>query len=204
MVTEPAVLVATTNQGKIREVRGVLAELPLRLTTLDGYGSLPPPVEDADTFAGNACIKAVHYARRTGAWTLADDSGLEVDALGGAPGVRSSRYAGPEGDSAANNRKLLQVLAGVPDDERTARFCCVVALAGPSGVVATASGTVEGCILREIRGTQGFGYDPLFFVPAHGMTAAEMPPKLKNRISHRGQAFRAIVPALVSHLDLRA
>jgi XTP/dITP diphosphohydrolase len=201
---QPAVIIATTNPCKVREVRHILAALPLHLTTLHDYPPVPEPVEDADTFEGNARLKALYYADRCGGWTLADDSGLEVDALGGEPGVHSSRYAGPSGDSAANNQKLRQALASVADEDRTARFRCVVALARPSEVAATATGTVEGRIIDEARGAGGFGYDPHFFVPAHGMTAAEMPADLKNRISHRGQAFRAIIPALVRHLHLCA
>jgi len=199
---ELSVLIATTNPGKVREVRDILAGLPLRLTTLTDHAAVPEPIEDADSFEGNARLKVLYYAGLFGGWTLADDSGLEVDALGGAPGVHSSRYAGPAGDSAANNIKLVQALATVPEDERTARFRCVVALGRPAEILAATSGVVEGRIIREARGTGGFGYDPLFFIPAQGSTAAELSPELKNRISHRGQAFRAMIPALIRHLNL--
>lgn len=199
---EPSVLIATTNRGKVREVVHLLAGLPVRWTTLTDHASVPEPVENADSFEGNARLKALYYARCIGGWTLADDSGLEVDALGGEPGVQSSRYAGPAGDSSANNAKLLKVLETLPEQEWTARFRCVVALARPSEVVATTCGQVEGRIIREARGTRGFGYDPHFFIPAHGMTAAEMDPDLKNRISHRGRAFRAMIPAVIRHLNL--
>lgn len=194
MGSDTIILIATTNRGKLREVRELLSGLPVRLATLAEHPGLPEAVEDADTFEENAKRKAVHYARLTGHWTLADDSGLAVDALNGSPGVRSARYAGPEADDAANNAKLITELAEVPPKKRTARFCCAVALAGPSGVLAEAFGTVEGTIIDQPRGSNGFGYDPHFYVPRHGMTTAEMDPQRKNRISHRGKAFRAIRP----------
>ena len=194
-MTLPAtILIATKNRGKLREVQDILAGLPVVWATLDQIPDLPDAVEDADTFAGNAERKAMHYARLTGLWTLADDSGLEVDALGGAPGVYSARYAGRQGKDAANNAKLIVKLAGVPPEQRTARFRCAVALAGPEGILATACGTFEGLIVDDPRGTNGFGYDPHFFVPELGMTAAQLPPEQKNRISHRAQALAAILP----------
>ena len=203
-MTEAAVLVATTNPGKLREVRRILAGLPVQLSALADHPAFPEPVEDADTFEGNARLKALHYARLARCWTLADDSGLEVDALDGAPGVYSARFAGPEGDDAANNAKLIEQLAAVPPDRRTARFRCAVALAKASEVVAPAGGAIEGLIIDLPRGAHGFGYDPHFWVPRYGMTTAEMEPEEKNRISHRGQAFRAIRPALERHLGLTA
>lgn len=198
MVAGAIILIATTNPGKLREAKGILAGLPLRITTLNEHPSLPEPIEDAETFEGNAKLKALHYVRLTACWTLADDSGLEVDVLGGEPGVHSARYAGPAHDDAANNARLIQKLAGVPPQDRTARFRCVVALARPGGseVLATASGVVEGLIIDEPRGANGFGYDPHFLVPEYGVTTAEMAPEQKNRISHRGQALRAIRPAI--------
>jgi len=194
-VTPPAtILFATKNRGKIREVQEILAGLPVVLATLDQFPDLPDAVEDADTFAGNAERKAMHYARLTGLWTLADDSGLEVDTLGGAPGVYSARYAGRQGDDSANNAKLIAQLASVPLEQRTARFRCAVPLAGPEGILAVASGTFEGLIVDDPRGSNGFGYDPHFFVPELEMTAAQLSPKQKNRISHRAQALTAIRP----------
>ncbi|MGB2984588.1 MAG: XTP/dITP diphosphatase [Phycisphaerae bacterium] len=190
------ILIATTNRGKLREVRAILDHLPVHFTTLANYPNLPEPIEDAVTFEGNAKLKALHYARLTGCWTLADDSGLEVDALGGEPGTHSARYAGPECDVAANNAKVIKKLTGIPPEQRTARFRCAIALASPEEVVATATGAVEGMIVDDARGTNGFGYDPHFFVPEYGMTTAEMPPEQKNRISHRGEALRAIHPAI--------
>lgn len=189
-------LVATTNHGKLREIRAALGHLPVKIVALDDFPRWPEPVEDAATFEGNARLKALHYARLSGGWALADDSGLEVDALGLAPGVRSARYAGPVRDDAANNSKLMEQLAGVPAERRTARFRCAIALADSQRVLATASGVVEGRIVDQPRGSNGFGYDPHFHLPEHGMTTAEMAPDQKNRISHRGQALRAIRPEI--------
>ncbi|MFQ5589609.1 MAG: XTP/dITP diphosphatase [Phycisphaerae bacterium] len=203
MVEAPTMLLATSNPGKVREVQAILRGLPVGLTTLADHVDLPPPIEDAATFEGNARLKALYYARSTRCLTLADDSGLEVDALNGQPGVRSSRYAGPQCDPAANNAKLIRELAGVPPERRTARFCCVMAVATPKEVVATASGSVSGVIIDEARGTNGFGYDPLFFVPEVGLTTAEMAPEQKNRISHRGRALAAIWPDIVRLLNCR-
>ncbi len=196
MVTSQSILIATTNKGKLREVREILSGLPVELATLDAYPNVPDAVEDADTFEGNAAKKALHYAALCGGWTLADDSGLVVDALGGEPGVYSARYAGPDATDSDNNAKLIAALADVPPEERTARFCCAVALADVDGVLASVFGTVEGVIVDEPHGDNGFGYDPHFFVPTEGMTTAQMQPELKNRISHRGQAFRAVRPKI--------
>ena len=192
MVTATTILIATTNAGKLREVQAILASLPVRLESLADHLPLPEPVEDAETFEGNARLKALHYARLTRRLALADDSGLEVDALNGRPGVHSSRFAGPLGDSDANNAKLIRELGDVPPDQRTARYQCVMVLANGAGVLATASGKWEGLIVDEARGANGFGYDPHFFVPKCGMTAAEMAPPEKNRLSHRGLALAGI------------
>lgn len=185
-------LIATTNPGKLVEVRAILAGLTVEWTTLRDHPELPEAVEDASTFTENAALKALHYARLTGGWALADDSGLEVDALCGEPGVRSARFAGPACDDAANSAKLLSRLGGVPSKKRTARYRCAVALADPNGVVAQTTGVMEGLIVEQPRGANGFGYDPHFFVPDSGMTAAEMTADHKNRLSHRGQALRAL------------
>lgn len=191
-------LIATRNRGKVREILAGLADLPLECATLEAFPDLPEPAEVADTFEGNATDKAVYYARQTAMWCLADDSGLEVDALGGAPGVRSARYAGRQGDDHANNVRLIAALRAVPTARRTARFRCVMVLADAAGPIARAEGVVEGIIVDEPQGRNGFGYDPHFFVPSQGMTAAQLPPDLKNRISHRGQALRCIRPAIES------
>ena len=196
-------LIATTNQGKLREVRGILGDMGARYVTLADYSGLPAAVEDQATFEGNARAKAIHYARLTGCLTLADDSGLVVDALNGEPGVWSARYAGSEGDDAANNAKLLANLAGVAPDRRSARFCCAVALATPEGVLATAEGSVEGRIVDDARGDNGFGYDPHFFIPEEGRTAAQLSPERKNSISHRARALGAIRPQVEFWLTMK-
>lgn len=194
----PTILIATTNPGKLREVRHVLARLPVELLTLNEFQDLTEPIEGANTFEGNAIIKALHYARLTGHSALADDSGLEVDALGGRPGVLSARYAPSPQEAdravrdAANNHKLLRELAEIPTALRSARFVCSVALAAGNEIMGTARGVVEGRIVDVPQGENGFGYDPHFFVPEIGLTTAQMTPGQKNRISHRGKAFRSI------------
>jgi len=196
-------LIATSNRGKQREVQAALTGLPVRLLALDQYPNVTPAVENGRTFQQNAERKALHYARWTGCWTLADDSGLEVDALDGAPGIYSARYAGAQADDVANNAKLIQELTRVPEEPRTARFRCALALADASRILATATGTFEGVIVDQPRGSNGFGYDPHFFVPTYGRTAAEMSPEQKNRISHRGQALAAIRPRIAELLFRR-
>ncbi len=195
-------VVATSNVGKRREIAAILRHLPVDLVSLDAYPGLPEPIEDADTFAGNALKKARHYAELVGHVTLADDSGLEVDCLNGQPGVWSARYAGPQCDDAANNAKLIQALAGVPIARRTARFRCAIAVvAPPSTELCLAAGVFEGRIIDEPRGTNGFGYDPYFLIPDLACTAAELAPDHKNRISHRAQALRHIAEHLVTPLE---
>lgn len=189
-------LIATSNRGKAREMRAILSDLPVTLLSLADFPPLVEPLEDADTFEGNARKKAIHYARLTNTWTLADDSGLVVDALNGAPGVKSARYAGTQCDAAANNAKLIAALADIDEDKRKARFCCAIAVASPTEVLAVASGTVEGVIVDDPVGDNGFGYDPHFFMPAHGQTAAEISPEVKNSISHRARALQAIRPTI--------
>ena len=169
----PAVLLATRNAGKVREIRAIAAALPIIWHGLDELGPLPDAVESGATFAENARLKALHYARLTGLSTLADDSGLEVDALGGAPGVQSARFAGLPRDDAANNRKLIGLLAGVPAERRTARFRCALALAQAGRVVLETEGTFAGVICDAARGTNGFGYDPHFLVPELGLCCIE-------------------------------
>ena len=189
-------LIATSNPGKLREIRHVLADLDVKLLTLAECGELPEAVEDGPTFEDNARKKALHYSGLTGRWTLADDSGLEVDALDGRPGVNSARFAGPAQNAAANNARLIDCLRGVPPERRSARFRCVIAVADGGQVLATASGALEGVIIDEPRGHNGFGYDPHFLLPELGRTTAELDPEHKNRISHRGQALRNIRPQL--------
>jgi XTP/dITP diphosphohydrolase len=159
---------------------------------LGDIGEVPDPAEDAPTFSGNAAIKAKHYSRHCGVVALADDSGLEVDALGGGPGVRSARFAGEPADDRANNAKLIDALRHVAPKLRTARFRCAVALADGDDLLATAEGVVEGLIVDQPRGENGFGYDPHFWLPDRGQTTAELSPTEKNEISHRGRALRAM------------
>ncbi len=206
------ILIATGNPGKFREIVAVLSDVAaapnapvIQWTSLDSLPrEIAEPVEDQDTFEGNAILKARYYSKQTGLWTLADDSGLEVDALGGEPGVHSARYAGsPPGTpreevTAANNRKLVKALAEVEESWRSARFRCVMALADGDDVLAVASGAVEGQIIDEPRGGGGFGYDPHFFLPQLDKTMAELDPEHKNRISHRGRALRAMCERLRS------
>jgi len=183
-------LVATHNPGKAQEYRELLSELPFEVTYLDVEGIAFAVEEHGDTLADNAILKATAYAQMSGLLTLADDSGLEVDALDGKPGVHAARYAGPGASDADRRRKLLNALAGVPWERRTARFRCVIALATPEGIAHTVDGTCEGIIAFGAAGTNGFGYDPVFYLPEWGMTMAQLAAEEKNRISHRGQATR--------------
>ena len=198
------ILFATSNPHKIEEVRAVLSSLRIEVVGLDAIANPPTePMEDGATFEDNARIKAVAYARATSQTCLADDSGLEVDALSGRPGVHSARYAGvgttrAERD-AANNAKLLRELRHVPDARRSARFVCAMCLADPDGnVLAEARGEFPGVIAREPRGSNGFGYDPLLYLPDRGCTSAELSPQEKNARSHRGEAARRMVAILQS------
>lgn len=205
------ILIATGNPGKFREIVQVLASDDCRIAVRwcslpDLPQTIPAPVEDGATFPENAVLKARHYARASGLWTLADDSGLEVDALGGAPGVISARYAGTsEGTprhevDRANNRRLITELRVIPSEQRTARFRCVLALADGEHVLATTEGAVEGKIIDQPRGNNGFGYDPHFLIPSLDRTMAELPPGEKNLISHRGQALRRMREKLLALL----
>ncbi len=205
----PTIVVATGNPGKLREIREVLGDLPVRVRGLDEMPPVEEPEETGHTFAQNARQKALYYAHATGQWCLADDSGLAVDALNGAPGVYSARYAAgsiPAGadraqTDAANNAKLLAELADVPDDARGARFLCHLALAAGEEVILEATGTVPGRILRQGRGQNGFGYDPLFYLPHLSRSAAELSAQEKNAVSHRGNAVRAFAEELRQHLS---
>lgn len=190
------ILIATSNPGKFREIAAVTADLPIEWVSLSDLPPIEEPVEDGETFAANARLKAAYYAKAAEMWALADDSGLDVDALGGKPGVISARYAGEPCNDAANNAKMIRELQGVPAEKRTARFRCAIALAGADGVLAEAEGKIEGIIVDEPRGENGFGYDPHFLVPSLGKTTAELRPEHKNSISHRGNALRAIRPAI--------
>ncbi|MDX2480029.1 MAG: XTP/dITP diphosphatase [Desulfuromusa sp.] len=190
-------LVATGNSGKLKEIRSLLDGSPLEIIGLDQLTAPPEVIEDCSTFEDNARKKAQEMAQFSGYLTLADDSGLVVAALDGAPGVHSARYAGKQGDDTANNGKLLAVMAAVEDEKRQAAFHCAMALAWPDGRCETYAGQVSGLIMRAERGTGGFGYDPLFIVPEYGKTLAELPLEIKNRISHRGTALRKVIPILI-------
>ena len=194
-------LVATGNQGKMKEIRSLLEGSPIEIIGLDQLTNPPEVVEDGDTFADNARKKAQEMAEFSGYLTLADDSGLVVAALNGAPGVFSARYAGEKSNDTANNNKLLHELHNVVDEKRQAAFHCVVALAWPDGRCETYDGQVSGLIMRGGRGDGGFGYDPLFIVPEYGKTMAELPLEIKNRISHRGTALRKVIPLLMELAD---
>lgn len=191
------ILLATTNAGKIREMLAILGDVPAEWRTLRDFPPIPPPVEHGDAFDDNARLKALYYARALDIWALADDSGLEVDALGGAPGVHSARFAGEPGNDALNNRKLVAALAKVPPERRTARFRCAVALADPGDILAAAEGSLEGQIVDGPAGAGGFGYDPHFLIPELGQTSAELDAEHKNAVSHRGRALRALKPHLL-------
>lgn len=211
------VLLATRSAHKLAEIREILADadLPVELVGLAAVGIEPSPDEDDlepyDTFAENALSKARYFRRTSGLPTLSDDSGLVVDALDGAPGVRSKRFSpaavsgevdGQRRDD-ANNAHLLDLLRSVPDADRTARYVCAVAIIGPDGEESTVRGEVEGRIARAPAGEGGFGYDPLFFVPELGRTFGDASAEEKHARSHRGRAFRAVVPALRSMAGIR-
>jgi XTP/dITP diphosphohydrolase len=184
----PRLLVATTNRGKVAEYRSLLAGLDIELITLDQAGINQEAREDYNTFAENARSKAEFYTGLSGLITLADDSGLEVDALGGEPGVRSSRYAGDNASDSDRVNFLLDKLKSVPLEKRQARFKCVIAIAAPGGYLKLVNGECEGVIALKPGGENGFGYDPIFYLPQYGKTIAEITPDLKNEISHRGRA----------------
>ncbi len=197
------IVLASSNQGKLREIKTIFQDQPYQLIPQVEFS-----VSDADetglTFVENAIIKARHAAQHTGMMALADDSGIEVDYLNGAPGIYSARYAGQPCDNQANNDKLLTALQDVPKQQRSARFQCVIVLmrhaTDPTPLICT--GTWEGYIVEKQSGVNGFGYDPLFFVPTHDCTSAELSPEVKNQLSHRGQALRELAekfPTFLSH-----
>ncbi len=194
------IVLASNNPGKVREIAQLLATLDLSVLPQSQF-DVPDVEETGLTFVENAILKARNAARKTGLATIADDSGLEVDALNGAPGIHSSRYAGVGSSDQANLDKLLQALTDVPQGDRRARFqCLMVYLAhehDPTPLIC--QGTWEGRILFEPRGDNGFGYDPVFFVPTHNCSSAELPPEIKNELSHRGQALRKLIEALRSN-----
>ncbi len=183
-------LIATRNAHKLQEIRGLLPGIDIVGT--DAFPDVPDPIEDGETFEANAILKATAWSEATGLPALADDSGLVVDALDGAPGIHSARYAGEHGDAAANNAKLLHALADIPSEKRTARFVCVLALATPDEQKPrTVRGECEGHIIAALQGTGGFGYDPLFIPKGYTETFGQLPAEVKAQISHRARAFHA-------------
>lgn len=206
-MSKPRLVFASRNRGKLVELRELLADVEVEVLAIDELDAeIPEVIEDGDTFAANASKKALEVARASGLPALADDSGLEVDALDGRPGVYSARYAGESATDRDNNDRLVAELAGVPADRRTARFRSVLAFADTAGrlgdEVLLAEGTCEGRILDEPRGDGGFGYDPLFLVPELGRTFAELGVGTKNDRSHRARAMRAMKPQLVAYYGL--
>ena len=202
------IVLATSNPGKCREIRQVLSGLDVEVASLAEFPPIPPVAEDGATFADNARKKALYYAQATGCWALADDSGLAVDALDGLPGVTSARFAGEDlpadanrpAIDAANNAKLLRLLQDVPQQQRSARFICHLSLAEPGKVLLETHGTVEGRIGASQKGSNGFGYDPLFIVEGMARTAAELSADAKNLVSHRGKAVREFARMLAEIL----
>lgn len=191
---------ASRNRGKIREIRALLEGLPVSLLSLDDVPGAPEVEEDGDTFLQNALKKARTVARHAGCAALADDSGLTVQALGGAPGVHSARYAGEDADDGKNIHKLLREMEDVPEEGRSAAFRCVLVLCEPDGSWESFEGAWEGRIAREPDGDGGFGYDPVFFLPERGMTVARLSLEEKNRLSHRARAMGKLREALRKHL----
>jgi len=191
-------LLASQNPGKLREMRHLVAGLPFRVLGPRDVGLTEAPEETGSTFLENARLKALHYAHRSGFLTVADDSGISVDALGGEPGLYSSRFGGEGASDLDRNLLLLARLSGVPEADRGARFTCAVAVARDRDVLFETEQTVEGRIARELRGSRGFGYDPLFFYPPFGQTLGEVPPEEKDRVSHRGKAFARLREFLVT------
>ena len=196
------IVLASRNKGKIRELHELLAEsgIAAEVLSLADFPELPEIEEDGATFQENAMKKATIVTAATGLITLADDSGLEVDVLGGQPGVMSARFAGSHGNDRANNALLLDKLQGLAESHRTARFRCAIAIAAPDGMIETCDGFCEGVIGFAPKGEGGFGYDPLFFIPEQGMTMAELPEGTKNRISHRAKAMQQAIAILPGFL----
>jgi XTP/dITP diphosphohydrolase len=189
-------LIATRNAHKVQELGLILGDVPIVLRSLADVGIQDEVEETGVTYTENAALKAATYARLSGLWSLADDSGLEVDHLGGEPGLRSARYAGEGASSQDRIAKLLRNMKGVPWERRTARFVCVIAVAGPGGAPVLFRATCDGIIALEPTGEGGFGYDPVFYMPEFACTMAELPEEVKNRVSHRARAARAAAPYL--------
>lgn len=194
------VVIATRNSGKLREIRAILAPLELKILSLRDFPEIPEIIEDGQTFEENAVKKAAAVARQTGRMAIADDSGLAVDALQGRPGVFSSRYAGERATDAERYQKLLKEMTGTPQGKRGASFICAIAVASPKGKTESVEGQCRGEIAFAPKGSHGFGYDPVFYLPERGKTMAELEPEVKNRISHRAQALEKLKQVLPKFL----
>lgn len=192
------IILATHNQGKIKEFQTALQGIGVKGVPVSDISAVPDPEETGTTFEENALLKARYYAAACGQPVLADDSGIIADALGNRPGIYSARYAGHHGDDHANNEKLIHDLSSFPEDQRTGRYVCVIAVVWPDGRTVTARGECSGMIRDFYQGREGFGYDPLFFLPSRQKTMAELPIEEKNQISHRGKALRALIQKLSS------
>ena len=193
-------VIATSNQHKLKEFKAILKGFPLTILSLKDFPDIPAVVEDGKSFYENALKKALTVARHTDKITVADDSGIEVDALDGKPGVYSARFAGEDATDEANNTKLLKELEGVSSDKRGACFTCVLVIAQPDGETAFVEGACRGTIIHEARGEYGFGYDPLFLVPEYDKTFSEITPEEKNKISHRARALEKLLKILPQYL----
>lgn len=196
------IIFATGNEGKMKEIRAVLSEFGMEAVSLREAGLAPDIDENGNTFEENALIKATEVCKLSGEIVMADDSGLEIDYLDKAPGIYSARYMGETTPYDIKNNKILDMLKGVPDEKRTARFVCAIAVAFPDGRTKVVRDTIEGIIGYEIKGGNGFGYDPIFYLPSYGCMSAELPPEEKNRISHRGKALRKMAKILTEDKDI--
>ncbi|NLK98151.1 XTP/dITP diphosphatase [Defluviitalea saccharophila] len=194
------IIFATKNKGKIAEINEIMKDLNVEVVSMEEAGIDVDIVEDGTTFEENAIIKVKEIMKITNDIVMADDSGLEIDFLNKAPGVHSARFEGENTPYDIKNKKILDMLSGVPDEKRTARFVCVIAAGFPDGEIITARGVIEGRIGYEIKGENGFGYDPIFYVPEYDMTTAQMPRDLKNQISHRGKALEKMKSELKMRL----
>ncbi len=195
------VIFATTNEGKMKEIREILQDLEIELLSLKEAGLNPDIEENGETFEENAIIKAKTVMELTGEIVLADDSGLEVDYMEKAPGVYSARFMGEETSYDIKNQYIIDQLEKANENERSARFVCAIACAFPDGEIVTRRATIEGTIARQISGENGFGYDPIFYIPEYGCTSADMTSEQKNEISHRGKALRAIRKEIISRIQ---
>jgi XTP/dITP diphosphohydrolase len=194
------IIIATSNQNKLKEFKALLKDHKVRILSLKDFPQIPAVVEDGKNFYENALKKATTVARLTGKLTIADDSGIEVEALGGKPGVYSSRFAGEDASDEENNARLLKELQGIPPDKRGSCFKCVLVIAKPEGETAFVEGECRGIIIEELRGHYGFGYDPLFLVPEYNKTFSEITPEEKNKISHRAKALKKLLKLLPNYL----